>query len=635
VAAALGLADTVHRRSAVALSVPVLALVWLAPASWLAPRISPYKSLSQALRVEGARLVDVRSSPVSQIAVVESPVVPLRHAPGLSLAAPREPPEQTGLFVDAGGVTAIARELDAESLSYLDYTTAALPYHVAPPSAVLVLGVGGGEGILRAALLGAERIVGVELDPWLARLAGEAYGGFTGEPFPGGGVTLARADIRGWVASGEERFDLVEHVAPGELGGGGPVLASLAEGYLYTTEAIEGYLERVRPSGLLALTTWMKNPPRDHVKLAAAAVGALERLGRAPAERLAAIRGWQTATLLIKPTPFTAAELEALRAFCRARLFDVVYYPGMREEEANRYNRLPEPAAHRALVALLGPERHRFLAAYPFDVAPATDDRPFFHQFFRWRTLPSILESRGRGGLSLLEAGYLVLVVTLLQGLVLGGLLILVPWLALRRETRAGAGEGMARTVVYFGALGLGFLALEIAFLQKLVLLLHHPVYSSAAVLAGFLVFAGLGSAASARLERRFGSRAVALAAACVVAIGLVDLWLLRAVVPALTGHPLVVRVSVALAMIAPLALPMGMLFPLGLARIRRLSERLVPWAWAINGSASVVSPIAATLLAVHLGFSAVVAGALVCYAVAGVVFGRAAVGARENLASG
>jgi SAM-dependent methyltransferase len=516
---------------------------------------------------------------------------------------------------------------------YLDYSTSAAPYHVAQPSSVLVLGAGGGEGVLRALRHGAS-VVAVELDPQIVELVREDYGELSGSLYARPDVEVVVAEARELVTRDRRRFDLVEHVVVGGLGGGGPALASLSESFLYTVEAVALYLERLAPGGVLALTTWMDNPPRGPLKMAATAIAALESRGiEDPAGRLAMLRGWQTSTILIKDGAFSRAELERLRTFCRERFFDPVVYPGMDDAEANRFNRLDEPLLHRGVVALLGSERREFLDAYAFEVAPATDDRPFFHQFFRWRLLPEVLAGRGRGSLPLLEAGYIVLVVTLLQAAVLGALLVLVPLARLTRavvprpEARPSGARppaappagvrSLARPFTYFGALGLAFLFLEVSFLQKFVLFLHHPVYSAALVLTVFLVFAGLGSGLSERLERRFAGRAIAVAVAAIVALGLASLVALALAAPRLAAAPGTARLVAAALLIAPLAFFMGMPFPLGLARLRARRPELVPWAWAVNGCASVVSPVAATLLAVHLGFGWVMILALAAYAVA------------------
>jgi hypothetical protein len=361
-------------------------------------------------------------------------------------------------------------------------------------------------------------------------------------------------------------------------------------------------------------------PPRDPLKLFATAIVALEREGVAdPGRRLAMIRGWQTATLVVKNGELSAADLAAVREFAEARSFDLVHLPGMRAEEADRFNQLGEAYFHTGTQALLGPERDAFIARYKFDLRPATDDRPYFGDFFRWRALPEILALRLQGGAGLLEWGYLVLAATLAQAALLSTILILLP-LAGGRLREAGSGRG--RTAVYFLAIGLAFLFIEIAFIQRFTLFLGNPIYAVAVVLAGFLVFAGLGSACAPAFVRYLEGASIHMRLppirTAAFAVALVAIFYMAALSPMLDRLMLltdVAKVPVALLLIAPLALPMGMPFPLGLART---PPALVPWAWAINGSASVLSAVLATILARQLGFQMVVVTASLLYVGAG-----------------
>ena len=390
-------------------------------------------------------------------------------------------------------------------------------------------------------------------------------------------------------------------------------------------EAFADYLARLAPGGMLAVTRWLKLPPRDVLKLFATAVAALERAGVArPETRLALIRGWDTATLVVKNGALGEMDIAQIRAFCAARGFDVAYYPGMRRDEANRHNVLAEPYLFDAATALLGDAPDAFLSGYKFHVAPATDDSPYFFRFFKWSALPELLALRGRGGNALIEWGYLIVVATLVQAAVASLFLILLPLARLGRGGPGGSarfGEG-ARVVVYFFALGLAFLFVEIAFIARFTLFLGHPLYAAAVVLSGFLVFAGLGSGASTRLGERLGGGAIVAAVAAIAVVALAYLGLLPVLFAALRPLPDAAKITLSLALIAPLAFAMGMPFPLGLARLARRAPGWIPWAWAINGSASVVSAVLAIVLAIHLGLTAVVAIAVALYGVAAVAFG-------------
>ena len=601
-----------------------LVLAVAVPAEWIAPQVSQYKGLSTALRVPGAEVVATRSSPLGRLAVVESPLVPLRHAPGLSLNATAGPPAQLGLFVDGEGPAAIVRyDGVPESVAYLDFMTEALPYHLVPRPRVLVLGAGAGAHVLLALYHEAAAIDAVEVDPAVVGLVRERFAAFSGGIYDAPGVNLHVADARAFAAAGRERYDLIQLPILDSFIAATGGMRGLGESYLYTHEAFGDYLARLAPGGMLALSRWLKLPPRDSLKLFATAVAALEAAGAPePANRLVLIRGWKTTTLVVKNGDFTAPEIASLRSFAAARAFDLAYYPGMGQDKANRYNLLDAPFFYDGAMALLGPDRADFIARYKFDLTPATDDRPYFFDFFRWRALPELMALRTQGAAPLIEWGVLILFATLVQAVVLGAVLILVPLRALPGG-RNGAPPRL-RIALYFLCLGLGFLFVEIAFIQRFVQFLGHPLYAVAVVLAAFLLFAGVGAGAASALDERLAGRRLSALGAAAAAIALVAAVYLVALGPALRWlMPLAqpAKVAIALVLIAPLAVPMGMPFPLGLGRLQARWRELVPWAWGINGCASVVSAVLATLLALHFGFAAVIGLAAALYLAAWAIF--------------
>ena len=610
------------RRSVAGFTLAAVVILAL-PASWTALQSSPYKELAQTLQVTGARVVAETSSPLGVVTVVESPTVPFRHAPGLSLLASAEPPPQLALFTDGDGLTTINR-FDGrwEPLAYLDFLTSALPYHLLQRPEVLILGTGGGTDILQALALGARTVDAVELNPQVVALAQERFGAFSGRPYSLPGVRLHVGEARGFVAASAARFDLIQVALLDAFSAAAAGLHGLAESYLYTVEALRADLDHLRPGGLLAITRWVTLPPRDALKLFATAVAALEAGGETdPGTRLAMIRGWKTATLLVKNGPFTPAEIVAVQSFCAARAFDPVWYPGMTPDAANRYNILDRPYFYEGAAALLSDRRVDFVDRYKFAIAPATDDRPYFFHFFRWNTLPEILTLKDRGGLSLLEWGYPVVIATLVQAVAFGFVLTILPlWLFLRREP--GTGQGAGGVALYFTALGLAFMFLEIAFIQKFILFLSHPVYAVAVVLTAFLLFAGLGSRVAERFQAAGRSRRmVRLAAAVIAGLALLYMLALPPIFREWMGLADGVKIGLAALLIAPLAFAMGMPFPLGLAVVAARTPGLTSWAWAVNGFASVVAAVLATVLAIHGGFTVVVIVAVVLYLTAAVRF--------------
>jgi SAM-dependent methyltransferase len=609
---------------------PMMALLGAAvlialPGTWLELQISPYKGLPQTLRIGGTRIIEERSSPLGLLTLVDSQRIPLRHAPGLSLYADTPIPEQLGLFTDADSMTAINHNPGRQRLPYLDWQTSALPYYLAKPEHVLVLGAGGGAGVQQALNHDVPRVDAVELNPQVIDLVSNDFAGYAGRLYQRPGVRVHIADARGFIRESRQRYDLIQISLLDAFGASSAGLYSLNENYLYTVEALQDYLQRLNPGGYLSISRWIKLPPRDSLKLYATALRALRETGvTAPQRQLALIRSWQTGTLLVKNGMFTTGEIEALRAFCAVRAFDVAWYPGMTEAGANQVNVLKQPYFFQATTAMNGDDAEGYMARYKFNIEPATDDRPYFFHFFKWAVLPEILALRGQGGLPLLESGYLVMVATLLQAVFISGLFILLPLWIRRWEAEAQSSRlQRSRIVVYFFAIGLAFLFIEIAFIQKFILFLDHPLYAMATVLTAFLMFAGLGSASIAHFRKGTArpSRLAGKAAAGIIGLGIAYSFLLGPLCDSLMILSLASRVIVSILLIAPLAICMGMPFPLGLERIGAEMPGFIPWAWGINGCASVVSAVMASLLAIQFGFTVVIISALLLYLAAALTF--------------
>ncbi len=479
----------------------------------------------------------------------------------------------------------------------------------------------------------------VEINPQYVRLVTERFAEFAGRLYERPGVRIHVAEARSFVAGRRDRYDLIQLPLLDSFAAAAAGTHSLSESYVYTVEAFEEYLDHLRPGGYLAITRWLKLPPRDSLRLFATAVEALERRAiDEPARQLVLVRSWNTTTLLVKNGALSADDVATIRHFAEERAFDLGFLRGMTREEANRHNTLEQPYFFDGAVALLGTERAAFLRHYKFNIAPTTDDRPYFFDFFKWEALPELLDRRALGGAALLDWGYLVLTATLLQAAVLSLLLILAPLLWLdRNRLKAVAAAERWRIALYFLAIGLAFLFIEIASIQHFILFLGHPVYAIAVVLCGFLVLAGLGSGAAPRLAARldvssksgtmdsrsrrillrFRQPALSLAVIGIVAVAMVHLFVLPSLFHWLMGLPDPAKIAAALALIAPLAFSMGMPFPLGLARVAAGSPGLVAWAWGINGCASVLSALLAVMLAMSLGFTTVVLIAIGLYAVA------------------
>lgn len=618
---------------AAGLLVAAVLLPLVLPASWVALRISEFKGLRMALDVPDTEVIGEHSSPLGLLTVVRSEGIPFRHVPGLSLNSTAEPPAQLGVFTDGDSLSVITGyDGRRDTLSYLDFTTSALPYHLLKEPSVLILGAGGGADVLQAVYHNANRIDAVELNPQMVRLVQEDHRDFAGAIYSRPDVRLHVAEARSFVARSAGRWDLIQIPLLDAFGASAAGVQSLSESYVYTVEAFQAYLRHLAPDGILAVTRWLKLPPRDSLKLFATALVALEREGaKDPAQQLALIRSWNTTTLLIRNAEIDSTTIGRIREFTEQRSFDLAYYPGITVGDANRFNLLPVPYFFDGASRLTGAERERFVARYKFDLTPASDDRPYFFDFFKWRSLPEFLELHAKGGAALLELGYLILVATLIQAVALSLVLILLP---LRfGQTQAVRRTGRARIAAYFFALGLAFLFVEIAFIQRFIVFLGHPLYAAAVVLSGFLVFAGLGSGVAPRLDALvtrltpksaksgFRISGIAISVAAISFFAMLYLVALPPLFARMLAWPDLAKIGISLLIIAPLAFFMGMPFPLGLTRVSERVPSLVPWAWGVNGCASVLSAVLAMIFAIHFGFTVVVMVAVVLYWIAAASF--------------
>ncbi|MDO9424754.1 MAG: SAM-dependent methyltransferase [Methylobacter sp.] len=597
------------------------------PTGWVTLKVSPYKSLNQLLQVPGTKIIDRYSSPLGLISVVNSETTPLRHAPGLSLNATTEPPEQLAVFTDADNISVITRyNGKPETLGYLDQTTSALPYHLKPLTDILILGAGTGSDILQANYHAIKHIDAVELNPQIINLMQIKYADFAGHLYSKPNVNLHIDEARGYLATTRKTYELI-NISLLDAFGASAGLYSMAENYLYTEQAIQEYLRHLSPGGYLGITRWIKIPPRDEPKLLATVINALKNAGvRQPGQQLLMIRGWQTSTLIVKNGVISAEEISRLKQFCNERSFDLVYYPGIAESEVNRFNIQQQPFLYQAAVALLGDQSQAFIDAYKFNIEPATDDQPYLFHFFKWRTLPEILSLLDSGGSFLLESGYLLLIAALVQAILASLLLIALPlWLWKSKLGIEPESNSHLRMLVYFFCLGLAFLFIEIGFIQKFILILHHPLYAITVMLSTFLLSAGVGSYFSTKLSCVVGKSAFMLPMAAIALLSIAYSLGFESIAGFLLKMDSWGRYLFSIMLIAPLGFFMGMPFPMALAKISQTAPALIPWVWGVNGCASVISAILATLITMQFGFTVLIFLAVILYGVAAWCFPKMA----------
>ncbi len=543
-------------------------------------QISPYKELSYALSVPGSQHISTRHNAFSQVDVVQSSFT--RYAPGLSPTFSGTLPEQTGITVDAANMNSITKH---ENLDFIENLPSTIAHKMTGGRNALVINAGAGLDVL-AALQHNATVTAVEANSIVIRLLQDEYAAYSGNIYN-------RADVvwdegRSFLRGNDEKFDIIVVSLAGNVLSGGAGISSLSENYLLTREAFEEYHAALSDDGVLVVTRWLNFPPRESLRLFALALEIDEE-----AKSIAMLRSWSTVTLLLSKQELSQRAIGKIKGFAESNRLDIIHLPG--EFIPNQHLRFEEPYYYNAVQNLLR-DRKQFYRDYVFDVSPVTDDRPFYFNFFKLSKINELRALSSQQWNPFLDSGFLLLLI-LAQAVLLALIFILLPlaWVRKRRSQKQMSRKGLA----YFFAIGLAYLFIEIVLIQKFVLFLGHIVFASSTILFSMLLFSSIGALYSHRLKTQRLRRVIMLIFIAVIAYVL----LLDTAFSIFIAWPLAVKMLVSVIVTAPLGFVMGMPFPLG---IRAIEKELIAWSWAANGSASVLSPVIAVLLALFVGYSVV-----------------------------
>jgi predicted membrane-bound spermidine synthase len=519
------------------------------------------------------------------------------------------------LFMDIDSAASTPILKNATSLDntrYLRSELTAVAYYLAERTAnfrTLVIGPGGGRDLASALTFGTGHIDAVEINPIIAGdIMSDRFRNYSGNIYGDSRVAVHIADGRNFVRRSTERYDVIQASLVDTWAATAAGAYTLTENSLYTTEAFGDYLDHLTDSGVLTITRWVF----DGLRLVSLAQDACARRGLDAAGHLAIIRYDRVATFILKKTPFTSEETALLDETATRLGFSVLYLPGVPPspvgDEVIEMRRAGTSAADYSRL-ILAKDRGQFLAAYPQDIRATTDDRPFFFHTTRLRNQFEVAFGRsmlfGNGLSALLTLFGISLALVLL--FIIGPLLI------------AGARpqRGWPRWLIYFGALGTGFMLLEVALLQHFVLLLGHPVYSLTVTLFSLLLGTGIGSLAGRRVSDDRVRTVTVRALIAVVAVAVAAAFVLSRLIDVAIPWPLTTRIIVAAAVLVPIGALLGMALPGGMRLLSRAQPDVVAWGWGINGAFSVVGATLAVFIAMNWGFSITLMAGAVVYATA------------------
>lgn len=579
------------------LKVPSLLLLFLPVYLIIFPSelpVSEFKSISRAMNMPGSEIYMERKSPYGHIQLVKCPS--FRNAPGLSLSFTGDIPVGDVMYCNGNWFGSLTNRANDDKIHFLDYTGHNLAYMISEPASVLILDGGTGLHAGHALWRGASKVTFVEENKKALNLLRNELAFTIDSLFSDPKLTSIGLHSRSFLLADTSHYDLIV-LPPIESFGGSSGVNALEEQYILTLDAMSDIWEHLSDSGMIEVTSWMDYPVRNPLKILATLVETLEQKGYMEIEQqLVAIRSWGTISFILKKSPFSPEEVSGIRDFCEGMYFDPVLLPGIVSSERSVFNHLEDSSFFSSVDQIVSPDRNSFYKNYDFNIRPATDNKPYFSQFLKLDRLNKLRSLFGQGALPFLEIGYFITLLTFIQISLFAFILIVFPLFFTKWK-----GKGKVYTLLHFSGIGVGFMFVEIIFIQQFILYFGNPVTAASAVLSGMLISSGIGSLVSSGFKK--SKRNILLILALVIFFILLYAFILTPVLRASISLPFFLKILFSILLISPLAFFMGMPFPVGLKYLGGHNNTLIPWAWGINGCFSVISTVLATIIAVEAGF--------------------------------
>jgi hypothetical protein len=536
--------------------------------------------------------------------ILQKPVQETNFLWGPGKLTPNRPATLAWMAIDGEAGTPITQwDGNVNSLDWVQHDVTALPYHLRRGSAAII-GTGGGRDILSALWGRSDSIVGIDVNSAVIDFLSRRHRDFAGiatRPE----VRLVHDDARAYLRRSDLRFDIIQMSLIDTWAATGAGAFTLSENGLYTVEGWKVFLSRLQPSGVFSVSRWFSpsNVSETHRLLALAVASLLQLDVRRPVDHLLLITRDRTATLLTSLAPFTPQDEANVRRIIETEGFTIQASPwtGGSTPRVDRIVRSSTPAE----LALSTEDPN-------FDYSPPTDERPFFFNMLKPRSFAQVY-TLPRGGVlwgNIRATATLVLLFIIAVSLVAA----IIIWPLLTAGRPAMATGVFAWSVLYFCGIGIGFMLVQIALLQRFSVFLGHPAYTFSVTLFSMILFAGIGSYVSDTAlpkMRRAEFVLPILAAVVIVATAL----LVGPATRALGGASLAARVMTVVGFLAPVATILGFFFPTGLRAVGNLSPAATAWMWGVNGACGVLGSVIAVAISMWIGIQANLFAAAVIYA--------------------
>jgi hypothetical protein len=517
------------------------------------------------------------------------------------------PVESVVMLVDGAAGTSMTRwSGDDKEVEWTRGDITAMPYTIRRGGDVAVIGVGGGRDVLTAIWGEARSVTGIEINRAFLDLHRGRMRKFThlaDDPR----VRLVHDEARSYLTRTRDQFDVLQMSLIDTWAATGAGAFTLSENGLYTTEAWDVFLSRLKPGGVFSVSRWYSpTDVSETSRLVSLATASLIHAGAEdPSKQLILASLATVATLLVSNQPFTEGDLLVIEKVAKTMRYELLLAPGRPPADA-RLGAIAGSRTRDALLAAVADER--------FDYTPPSDDRPYFFNVLKPthpvdpRTIADRAGVVGGNLMATMTLAALLLLVTLLVVVVILGPLLRSGLPTLSRSS-------FALSVAYFGLIGMGFMLIQIGLIQRFSVYLGHPTYAVAVILFSMILSTGLGSLVSDRIPIEQRSAAVVALPLGTAGLVLIESLALGPVIVHSIQLGLFARCLVTIGMVSPLAFMLGMFFPMGMRLVRRLSEDAMPWMWGINGACGVLASVVAVAISMWAGIHTNFTVALLAYA--------------------
>lgn len=471
---------------------------------------------------------------------------------------------------------------DFGKVEFLKYDVISFAYHLYNSPNVLIIGPGGGRDVLSALIFGSKKIVGVEINPIIANdIMKERFKSYSGDLYCLGNVEIIVDDARSYIRNSKSRYDIIQASLVDTWAATSAGAYSLSENNLYTVEAMAEYINHLTPSGYLTISRWYG---ADSYKLTVLYLEAAKKLMIKNARKhIVLIKSGNIVNHIFKKSEFSNAEIKKISQLADEMKFEILYMSNVRSKSE--------------YTQIIYNKKLNNTRPY-FYLKASTDDSPFFFNKIQFRAVPGVLLGITK------DVGIFLLYGLFIISSVLSLILIVVPLYLNKKDLFEKEAKSKFLYLIYFSLLGIAFMLMEISFVQKFMIFLGLPIYSTTVVIFSILVFSGIGSFFTNKIaENKLKSH---LKIILLVIIGIILCYNLSLypLFNKLLGIGIKIRILISIFLLSVMGFFIGMPFPIGMKLLGLKYKGLIPFCWSLNGIFSVLGSILAVILAMNIGFT-------------------------------